>query len=411
MSFGSGRGLVGAGGARVCALAGAALVTAVVIAGCGESSSTSTTTAADAARTIPSSPAVSTEASSSSPAVASVDGTPISKDAYEHWLTVERRLGGDSNAGHRALAFLITSQWVLEEAAARRVSVSEAEVRRRYEQVVRESFPKPGALRKYFARSGESEADLLARIKVELLTERIAAQVAAGKTGTARSALLSGFEQSFHDHWKALTSCQPGYVMEDCREYSGGPEDLTAARATRTSGSAGGGSSTGSASGASSGAGASAPGAFAVSSPAFAPGGQIPTKYTCAGAGVSPPLSWTNVPAGASELVLFVIDDSTQGTAGGVRWIVGGIDPRSSGVAEGKTPPGGIVGTNTAGRAAYSPICPAPGHSARIEIVMYALRHAIALSPGFQPAVAESEYGRSKDILGQAAVTYATASR
>ncbi len=91
--------------------------------------------------------------------------------------------------------------------------------------------------------------------------------------------------------------------------------------------------------------------------------------------------------------------------------MVGGIDPSSTGVAAGKVPPGGIVGTNTAGKAAYSPICPAKGKSDTIEFVMYALKKTIPISPGFKPSQAEADYGAGKLLMGQAAVTYGIASR
>jgi phosphatidylethanolamine-binding protein (PEBP) family uncharacterized protein len=117
------------------------------------------------------------------------------------------------------------------------------------------------------------------------------------------------------------------------------------------------------------------------------------------------------VPSKAAELVLFVIDDNSSGSSGGIRWIVGGIDPSSKGVAAGQVPAGGIVGTNTAGKAGYSAICPDKGKSDTIEFVMYALKKTIPLSPGFQPAQAESEYGSAKLAIGQAAVTYGIASR
>lgn len=106
--------------------------------------------------------------------------------------------------------------------------------------------------------------------------------------------------------------------------------------------------------------------------------------------------------------MLFVIDESSSG---GIRWIVGGIEPSSKGVAAGSVPAGGIVGTNTAGKAAYSPICPAPGKSDTVEFVLYALSKKITLTPGFQPDIAESQYGSQKLLLGEAAVTYGVASR
>ncbi|NOZ01897.1 MAG: hypothetical protein GXP54_08420, partial [Deltaproteobacteria bacterium] len=43
---------------------------------------------------------------------------------------------------------------------------------------------------------------------------------------------------------------------------------------------------------------------FVLKSSAFADKAAIPRKFTCDGADVSPPLSWTNVPAGAGSLAL-----------------------------------------------------------------------------------------------------------
>jgi hypothetical protein len=385
------------------------------LSGCGGGSS-------GAATSVPSSPAAAAESASvsASDAVAIIAGVPIAKAGYEHWLAVERKLGAAGNPSHQALGFLITSEWVIGEAAARKIAVSEAEVKRRFAQLVHQSFPKPGSMEAYLARSGETEADLLARIKVELLASHIAAHVTAGKSASQRSALLTGFEHNFQTHWKALTSCSPGYVMEDCKQYKGGPENLTAsttgssaARGSSSSGrsgSAGSAASSGSSSSSSSGEVPTAPGALAITSSAFERNGQIPSEYTCAGKGISPPLSWQNVPAKAAELFLFVIDDNSAGKSGGIRWVVGNIDPSSTGVAAGQTPAGGIVGTNTAGKAAYSPICPARGKSDTIELVMYALSKKIALSPGFQPTLAEADYGQHKLLMGQAAVNYGVAS-
>src|SRR5580704_12513973 len=174
------------------------LLAVALLAGCGSGSSTPTVAA------VPSSPAASTQADASSvDAVAYVNSAPISKTSYEHWLTVERKLGSGGDAGHRALGFLLTSEWVLGEAKARSISVCDGEVKPRYTQLVHGSFPNPGSLQKYCTTSGETEADLLARIKVELLASRIAAQVTSGKSSSQRSALLAAFESNFHTHWKA----------------------------------------------------------------------------------------------------------------------------------------------------------------------------------------------------------------
>lgn len=370
---------------------------AMLLSACGGSSPAKTLD------TAPVVPGTHPSAASKVLAVAYVSGTPIAKSAYEHWLSVERALGARQNAGRRALAFLLTSSWVLGEGAARHISVSHGEVERRLRELERQDFPRAGQLQSYLSKAHESREDLLSRMEVALIQQRIAGKVGAG-------ASLTRFEHSFHAHWKSLTICLAGYVMEDCKQYTGGPEaglsqQSGSSSASRRSGGAP--SRAGTVRASSDGEVYTSPGAFSIGSPAFVENGEIPAAYTCAGAGVSPPLSWSKAPAHAAELVLFVIDDSAAGSSGGIRWVVGGIDPTSGGVAAGAAPQGGIVGTNAAGKAAYDPICPAKGHTDTVEFVLYALKSPIKLSPGFQPAVAEREYGSTKDILGGAAVTYA----
>jgi len=371
---------------------------AALFAGCGGSSTSST------AASVPASPAAAAETASVSPgdAVATVAGVPISKSSYQHWVAVEQKLGATGNPSHQALGFLVTSEWVLGEAAARHLSVSEAEVKQRFARLVHQSFPKAGSLQQYLAKSGENEADLLARIKVELLASHIAAQVTAGKSSSQRSALLAGFERAFQAHWKRLTSCDPGYVMEDCRQYKGGPEDLNATGAAGSKAPSQANTA---------GEVYSRPGRLSIASPAFERNGAIPVEYTCSGKGISPPLSWQKVPAKAASLFLFVIDADGYGKDGGIRWAVGNIDPSSTGVAAGQTPLGGVVGESSAGKSAYSAICPSRGKSDTVEIALYALSKKLPLSPGFSPTTAEAEYGQHKLAIGEAAVNYGIASR
>ena len=387
------------------------------VAGCGESSSqpTSSSSSSSAASTTASAIVSSASSGASGSAVALVAGKPITKSTYAHWLAVEEALSGAAGASHRALGFLITSAWLIDEGATRRVAVSGAQAQQRLAQLKQQSFPKAGALQKYLAKAHESEADLLERVKIELLESRIVEKVAPGQSGAQRKATLARFEQAFQQRWKSRTTCLAGYVMEDCSEYHGKPESTSSASAsTASSASSASGTSgraaTGSAASSSANASGevySSPGAIAIASPAFERNGALPAQYTCDGANISPPLEWHNVPAKAAALVLFIIDDSATGPASGVRWVVGDISPTSKGVAAGKTPEGGIVGSDTQGRSGYGGICPAHGKTSTLELVLYALSKKIPLTPGFAPATAESEYGAGKDLLGSAAVTYA----
>ena len=50
-----------------------------------------------------------------------------------------------------------------------------------------------------------------------------------------------------------------------------------------------------------------------LTSPAFENGAAIPSDFTCVGDDVSPPLSWTGVPAGTAELAVVVRDPDAAG--------------------------------------------------------------------------------------------------
>jgi phosphatidylethanolamine-binding protein (PEBP) family uncharacterized protein len=377
-------------------------VITALLAGCGGGSGSSSSVSS----AIPNSPAaVAAPASSSNvDAVAYVTKTPIPKVSYEHWLAVERAGGASTNASHRALSFLITSQWVVGEAAARKLSVSDAEVKQRFAQISKQSFPKTGSLQKFLAKSGETETDLLTRVKVELLESRIAAKVTAGKSGAQAKSALASFQRAFQEHWKKYTTCKSGYVMEDCSEYTSKvAEDLTASPAvhlphayTHTPASLE----------------AEVPppqtGAMSIDSPAFERNALIPAQYTCDGAGTSPPLQWHNVPKQTAALVLSVIDDTDSGKAGGIRWMVANISPSATGVNAGAVPSGAVVAANAQGNASYGAICPTHGTTSKIEFVLYALKKPLTgLSTGFLPAEAEQQYGSRKLLLGKPAITYA----
>jgi Raf kinase inhibitor-like YbhB/YbcL family protein len=377
-------------------------------AGCGESASSSASSSASAPppRVAAAATVSSDRSTASVDAVAFVDGKPIAKSSYEHWLTVEQAFGS-ANAAHRALGFLVSAAWLLDEAAAQHVSVPTAQAKQRLSQLERKSFPQAGSLHRYLERSRETEGDLLERVKLELLEARLAPRAVPGQSAAQRKAALARFQQAFQRRWKSRTTCDAGYVMEDCSEYRGKPEGLSAPSAAAHTARAGASHSSAGASANPSGEVYSAPGAMAMGSPAFERNGTIPAQYTCDGADISPPLEWQNVPAKAAALVLFVIDDTATGPASAIRWVVGDIDPNTQGVAAGKTPEGGIVGSDTQGHVGYGGICPARGKTSTVEFVLYALSKKIALSPGFAATTAESEYGSGNDLLGQSAVTYA----
>jgi Raf kinase inhibitor-like YbhB/YbcL family protein len=47
---------------------------------------------------------------------------------------------------------------------------------------------------------------------------------------------------------------------------------------------------------------------FVLRSPAFRDGEEIPSRYTCEGANISPPLEWSGAPEGTRSFVLVMVD-------------------------------------------------------------------------------------------------------
>lgn len=210
---------------------------AALLAGCGSSASTtgsaasasgsasgSASSSSAGANTGPVTPGSGTQPAGSAAAVASVSGTPIAKSAYEHWRDVDQADGAKGNIGHRALAFLITSSWVLGEAAHRHATVTESEVSKRLAALEHKSFPKKGQLQKFLAGSQETRQDLRTQVKVEMLSGLIEGEIRAKAAKGSAEAALARFERHFKAHWRSLTICKPAYVMEDCKGYTG-PEE------------------------------------------------------------------------------------------------------------------------------------------------------------------------------------------
>src|SRR6478672_10937389 len=57
-------------------------------------------------------------------------------------------------------------------------------------------------------------------------------------------------------------------------------------------------------------------------SPAFAAGGEIPSKYTCDGANHSPPLEWSGAPDGTKSFALIIDDpDAPDPKAPKMTWV------------------------------------------------------------------------------------------
>ncbi len=124
---------------------------------------------------------------------------------------------------------------------------------------------------------------------------------------------------------------------------------------------------------------------FSVKSAAFPEGGTIPKQYTCDGADVSPPLSWTGTPAATKALAL-VADDPDAPVGTWTHWIIWNIPPDhplSEGVQKTEIlADGSQQGKNDFRRIGYGGPCPPPGKPHRYFFKLYAVNAKLDLKPG-----------------------------
>jgi foldase protein PrsA len=159
-------------------------------------------------------------------AVATVDDTSIDKAQFTHWMNVAARTSGQPNTKvpdpqdytaciaqerktapkpakgqpkttdaqlktqckqryegmrNQVLQLLVTYEWIQGEANDLGVKVTDAEVKKSFEQNKKQSFPKDADYQKFLKTSGQTEQDLLERVRIDLLSEKIREKVTKGK--------------------------------------------------------------------------------------------------------------------------------------------------------------------------------------------------------------------------------------
>ena len=112
-----------------------------------------------------------------------------------------------------------------------------------------------------------------------------------------------------------------------------------------------------------------------IISSAFKNNERIPSKYTCDGIDVNPPLKFQNIPNGTKSLALIIDDpDAPMGTW--VHWIVWNVNPTEE-IDEDTVP--GIEGINDFNKTSYGGPCP-PSGIHRYFFKIYALKTKLDLN-------------------------------
>jgi Raf kinase inhibitor-like YbhB/YbcL family protein len=141
-----------------------------------------------------------------------------------------------------------------------------------------------------------------------------------------------------------------------------------------------------------------------LESKGFKAGDDIPSRFTCDGANVSPQLSWSAPPKGTQSLAL-VVDDPDAPVGTFVHWVLYDLPASARELPEGvpttdNPAAGGRQGTNDFRRTGYAGPCPPPGKAHRYYFRLYALDRKLDLPAGTRRS--ELDQAMQGHILDQA---------
>jgi Raf kinase inhibitor-like YbhB/YbcL family protein len=147
--------------------------------------------------------------------------------------------------------------------------------------------------------------------------------------------------------------------------------------------------------------------ALKLTSTSFEADGDIPAKYSCDGANVSPALAWTDPPAATQSFAL-IVDDPDVPAKTVVHWVIYDIPAGTRSLPEGvpikkKLADGSSQGKNGRGKSGYTGPCPEKGGPAHHYFFkLYALDAKTGLKPNAKKE--ELEAAMKGHILAQAQV-------
>lgn len=159
-------------------------------------------------------------------AVAEVDGDAIEKSTFDRWLTVASKAGGQASAAapkppgfaqcvtqkrkttpkpakgqpkvtdgqlktqckqeyeglrDQVLQLLISFRWIEGEAKEMDLKATDAEIKKSFDKQRKQAFPKDADFAKFLKDSGQTQDDILLRVRLDALSNKIREKVTKGK--------------------------------------------------------------------------------------------------------------------------------------------------------------------------------------------------------------------------------------
>lgn len=175
-------------------------------------------------------------------AVADIDGESIEKTAFDHWMGVLVKAGGQKPAAKppqppdykacvadkrktapkpakgqpkvtdaalktqckkeyealrtQTLQLLVSVQWIEGEAEEMGIKVSDSEFKKSFTQQKKQAFPKDADYAKFLKTSGQTQADIDQQVRQELLRKKIIAKVTKGKDKVSDAQIKKFYDQN-----------------------------------------------------------------------------------------------------------------------------------------------------------------------------------------------------------------------
>ena len=174
-------------------------------------------------------------------AVATVDGEAITKEDYDHWLAIAAKSGGQPNGSipeppdfeeciaskretlpkpakgqptttdeqlkdqceaeynalrDQVMQLLISFEWIEGEAEEQGVEVTDEDVQKQFEEQKKASFPKEEDYTKFLEQSGQTEEDILMRVRLDLLSNKIREKITEGDAEVSDTEITEYYEEN-----------------------------------------------------------------------------------------------------------------------------------------------------------------------------------------------------------------------
>src|SRR3954470_9475111 len=96
----------------------------------------------------------------------------------------------------QVLQFLISSEWIQNEAKDQGVKITDAEVKKQFDQTKKQSFPKEKDFQDFLKKSGMTLEDIMFRVRLDALSNKLRSKVVKGKDKVDNKAIAAYYAKN-----------------------------------------------------------------------------------------------------------------------------------------------------------------------------------------------------------------------